>query len=279
MAGQIKIEAGATVALDHNYAQVCPIRAMKVQKDPHATLLAAINSQPRKAKNKGFISNMFSDQGETLEEDDLVEYYSQVCDKMFSTDGKESTNLAHEREYLRTRASTSFSFDYDSFESNNGDSVHSLRPSSVPPNDNMNNLNMLANCGVEQNPKEFSSTYESNPSASPHSSKDSGELDDCKAESDYQVLAAANALLQLSGNDTNVETQRTSPESRKKRHSPYDQVVREDDWNSPSYSQDINSFYNHTSSSDSFQSKRFKVKLLFVRIHLLYCYHKIIHIF
>ena len=63
---------------------------------------------------------------------------------------------------------------------------------------------------------------DSNPSASPHSSKDSAESDELKLEDDHQVLAAANALLQLSGNEKpssshNAHNGSPSPTDRRKR--------------------------------------------------------------
>ena len=258
-----RTEFGALVALDHNYAQMCPIRVMKVQKDPHASLLASINNHPRpKTKSRNFSTSALSDPGETLEEDDLVEYYSQWCDRAFSSDGFEKVQNSFEADSTRSRTSASFSFEYDSFESNNGDSGNSHRSASLPPNEN--NLNLLANCGLEQtNSKESSSLNDSNPSASPHSSKDSGEVDEPKMENDYQVLAAANALLQLSGNEKSISTLKTqnsssSPTDRRKRkYSLGDQEIKDEQ--ESRYEHAYPSMYDQPGTSAFYPFKGIKV--------------------
>ena len=199
MASGSKPEFSSVVALDHNYAQIYPIRAMKVQRETNSTYQSL--NPPRKARNKSLTSNV-SEQPEALEEDDLVEYYSQWCDKAFSSDGYEKVQNSFDVDSLRSRTSASISFECDSFESNNGDSN---RSGSLPPSDNTAN-------SIKEKPE----SRERTASVSPQSSKQSTDADDSKTEPDLQVLAAASALLQLA-EFTAARRESFPPEAKKQR--------------------------------------------------------------
>ena len=200
MASGSRPENTSVVALDHNYAQIHPIRVNKVQRDSHSTVPTL--NPPRKARNKSLTSNV-SDPGEAIEEDDLVEYYSQWCDKAFSSDGYDKVQNSFDVDSLRSRTSASISFECDSFESNNGDSN---RSESLPPSDN------TANSAREKT----SNSLERVASISPQSSKQSTDGDECKMEPDLQVLAAASALLELA-EFTAARRENFPPEAKKKR--------------------------------------------------------------
>lgn len=212
----MNMDLGAIVSLDHNYAQVYPIRGLKGgNKETHVTtnhnLWASINSvqPPRRHRTKSYSSLSFSDRmsdpGETMEEDDLIEYYSQWCDKVFSGDHSDATAVIlgnnASGNHATTSRSISISNDYTS------DSTHRTSPSTTN-SDSLNNLNLLASCGTEEQRSREGINNESgsiSPSSTAREQCQSG-YESPKLENDYQVLAAANALLQLSGNETQIQT-------------------------------------------------------------------------